>query len=87
MAERALRTASAIPDMLRQKLCCGWWVESGRLPVPWLNPQHRWRRRAFYKAFKNASNDGGVGSRGGPFRPVISTLAKALAFISMSTSA
>lgn len=50
-------------------------------------PQHKTERPSGYKAFRNAISDGSERCCREAFRPLISTIASALAFISMSTSA
>ena len=83
-------------DMLSityQPICCGekyvadlrLGQENGGFPGPIQNITLL--TAVAYRAFRNAISDGSARCRGGDFTPVISTLANALAFISMSTSA
>jgi len=79
-----IRTATAIAVMLRPKLCG---VSQGMGQFPWLQPQHIFEWRCDYRVLKKAINDGSVRCWGLTRRSEMSTLARAFAFISMSTSA
>ena len=80
--------ATATADMLRRKLCCGSETRPGKRLFSRPNQKHNFlMTRGLTKLFRNAISDGSARSWGKAFTPVISTLANALAFISMSTSA